>query len=112
MTTKKETPQGSAASLPVEHMPPLNVTTEGIPALEHADAAGPSPSEPSEPRELSERSARTAAWAIVIASVLVVVVAMTLLVASGLNAASAAGFQFHPSGERGYVAVWQVNHVG
>jgi len=103
MTTKKETPQGGASSLPVEHMPPLNVTTEGIPALEHVHEAGPSP---------SERSARTTAWANVIASVLVVVVAMALLVASGLNAASAAGFQYRPSGERGYVAVWHVNHVG
>ena len=43
MTTKKETPQGGASSLPVEHMPPLNVTTEGIPALEHVHEAGPSP---------------------------------------------------------------------
>jgi len=103
MTTKNETPQGSFASRPVEHMPPLHVTTEGIPAQEHVDAAGQS---------RSESRARIAAWAIVIASILVVVVAMTVLVASGLNTASAAGFHYRPSGERGYVAVWHVNHVG
>ena len=102
MTTKKETPQGDSTSLPVGHMPPLNVTTEGIPAQEHVHEAGLPP---------TESRGRIAAWAIVIASILVVAVAVTLLVASGLKTASAAGFQYSPSGERGYVAVWHVNHV-
>ena len=102
MTTKKETSQGNSVSLPVEHMPPLNVTTEGIPAQEHVHEAKVPP---------TERRARIAAWAIAIASILVVVAAVTVLVVSGLNTASAAGFQYSPSGERGYVAVWHVNHV-
>jgi hypothetical protein len=103
MTTKKDTPQGRFASLPVEHMPPLNVTTDGIPAREHVDAVElPS----------TDSGARRAAWAIVVASILVIVAAVTALVVSGLNTSSAAGFEYRPSGERGSVAVWHVNHVG
>jgi hypothetical protein len=102
MSMNKETPQGDSFSIPVEHMPPLNVTTEGIPAQEHVREAGLPP---------AERRDRVAAWTIVIASLLVVVATVTLLVASGLTAAPAAGFQYSPSGERGYAAVWHVSHV-
>ncbi|HEX6888302.1 MAG TPA: hypothetical protein VF143_09360 [Candidatus Nanopelagicales bacterium] len=39
MATKMEQPLEASRATPLEHMPPLRTTTEGIPATEHVEAA-------------------------------------------------------------------------
>jgi len=91
-----ETPRGTH----VGELPPLNVTTEGIPAQEHLSV--PVRAVP------DEHTTRLVAWVIGIVAVVLIAAATAFIATTWSTLTPVAGWQYHPTSERGMNAVDQV----